>query len=135
MQCERLIKQVKTWYLHVKEETMAPARMIQFIKQHVESCAICQEEAGIHDEIEKITELILPESKIPKAVRMKQELEEAKQQAEEDEAKSEAENSEAENSEAENPDAENPEESEDSADTFAEDDVEEEPLTPDSTKV
>lgn len=77
MQCERLIGLAKSWYTSVREETMAPARMVQFIKQHVASCTICQEDSDIEDEIAKITEIILPESKIPKAVRMKQEQEEA----------------------------------------------------------
>ena len=79
MQCERLLQLAKQWYLHVKEETMAPARMVQFIKQHVATCPVCQGDPDIQDEIEKITEIILPESKIPKAVRMKQEAEEAEQ--------------------------------------------------------
>ncbi len=75
MQCERLINLAKNWYLHVKDETMAPARMIQFIKDHVATCDICLADPEIQDEIEKITELILPESKIPKAVRLQQEKE------------------------------------------------------------
>ncbi len=54
---------------------MAPARMIQFIKDHVATCDICLADPEIQDEIEKITELILPESKIPKAVRLQQEKE------------------------------------------------------------
>ena len=77
MQCERLLKLSKQWYLHVKDETMAPARMVQFIKQHVADCPLCQEDPDIQDEIQRITEIILPESKIPKAVRLKQEAEEA----------------------------------------------------------
>ncbi|MEJ2135027.1 MAG: hypothetical protein P8X86_07265 [Desulfofustis sp.] len=86
MQCERLLRLTKQWYLHVKDETMAPARMVQFIKQHVASCPECEEDPDIQNEIEKITEIILPESKIPKAVRLKQEAEEAeREQAEEDE--------------------------------------------------
>ena len=85
MQCERLLRLAKQWYLHVKEETMAPARMVQFIKQHVASCPECQEDPDIQDEIEKITEIILPESKIPKAVRLKQEAEEAERDQAEDE--------------------------------------------------
>ena len=89
MQCERLLKLAKQWYLHVKEETMAPARMVQFIKQHVSGCPICQEDPDIQDEIDKITEIILPESKIPKAVRLKQEAEEAeRERAEEEENES-----------------------------------------------
>ncbi len=74
MQCERLIKLAKSWYIHVREETMAPARMISFMEQHVEDCAVCQKDPDIHDEIVKITEIILPESKIPKAVRMQNEM-------------------------------------------------------------
>ena len=82
MQCERLLKLSKQWYLHVRDETMAPARMVQFIKQHVTGCPICQEDPEIQDEILRITEIILPESKIPKAVRLKQEEEEAERERE-----------------------------------------------------
>ncbi len=76
MQCDRLIKLVKTWYLHVKEETMAPARMVQFIKQHVATCPVCKEDPNLQEEIDKISDIILPESKIPKAIRLRQELDE-----------------------------------------------------------
>ncbi|MCI5211261.1 MAG: hypothetical protein D3910_21315 [Candidatus Electrothrix sp. ATG2] len=31
MQCNQLIRLAKDWYTHVKQETMAPARMMQFI--------------------------------------------------------------------------------------------------------
>ncbi len=72
MQCERLIKLAKTWYLNVRDETMAPARMVAFIEQHVATCGVCQKDPDIHDEVAKITEIILPESKIPKAVRSSQ---------------------------------------------------------------
>ena len=71
MQCERLIKMIKSWYLHVRDETMAPARMISFIEEHAESCDVCLQDPDLHGEIAKITELILPDSKIPKAVRLK----------------------------------------------------------------
>lgn len=49
---------------------MAPARMISFIEQHVDNCEICQADPDIRDEIAKITEIILPESKLPKAMRL-----------------------------------------------------------------
>lgn len=75
MQCERLLKLTKNWYLSVKDETMAPARMIQFIKDHVVTCDICLADSDLQSEIEQITTLILPESKIPKAVRLQQEKE------------------------------------------------------------
>jgi hypothetical protein len=88
MQCERLINLAKSWYLSVKDETMAPARMVQFIKNHVAGCEICLADPDIHQEIEKITEVILPESKIPKAVRLQQERDE-NEKAEYDEEETE----------------------------------------------
>jgi len=60
------------WYLNVRDETMAPARMVSFIEQHVASCSVCRQDPDIHDEVAKITEIVLPESKIPKAVRSEQ---------------------------------------------------------------
>jgi len=80
MQCERLIKQIKSWYIHVSNETMAPARMVSFIKKHAAECDICLADPDLQEEIEKITEIVLPESKIPKAVRMQQEQEELERQ-------------------------------------------------------
>jgi hypothetical protein len=85
MQCQRLIKQVKSWYIHVSNETMAPARMVAFIEKHAAECDICLEDPDLQEEIEKITEMILPESKIPKAVRMKREQEEMERRDEEEE--------------------------------------------------
>ena len=115
MQCERLLKLAKQWYLHVKDETMAPARMVQFIKQHVAGCPICQRDPDIQDEIDKITEIILPESKIPKAVRLKQEAEEAEREREEEEQNGSEETE------------------ENSQDKYSEDD-EEEPLSSDDSQ-
>jgi hypothetical protein len=51
---------------------MAPARMISFIEQHLAVCDVCQKDPDIHDEIAKITEIVLPESKMPKALRSSQ---------------------------------------------------------------
>ena len=76
MQCNQLIRLVKEWYVHVKEETMAPARMMQFVDQHVRDCVVCQEDPGVYAEVEKIRGFVLPESKIPKALR-EQDAEEA----------------------------------------------------------
>jgi hypothetical protein len=69
MQCKQLIRLTKSWFLHVKDETMAPARMMQFVDDHIKECDICREDPDLHQEIEKIREFILPESKIPKAYR------------------------------------------------------------------
>jgi len=67
--------------------------MVQFIKQHVTGCPICQEDPDIQDEILRITGIILPESKIPKAVRLKQEEEEAEREREKAAAEAEENNS------------------------------------------
>jgi hypothetical protein len=69
MQCTQLIRLIKDWYLHVKEETMAPARMLQFTDKHIKSCDVCMQDPGLTEEIEKIREFVLPESKIPKSKR------------------------------------------------------------------
>ena len=126
MQCERLLRLAKQWYLHVKEETMAPARMVQFIKQHVAACPLCQDDPDIEDEIVKITEIILPESKIPKAVRLKQEAEEAERE------QAEGEDEEDEEEEEEGDTATESEKS--SEDDFKEDD-EEEPLSSEDSNI
>lgn len=69
MQCTQLIRLIKDWYLHVKEETMAPARMMQFTDKHIKGCAVCLQDPELMVEIEKIREFVLPESKIPKSER------------------------------------------------------------------
>ncbi len=74
MQCERLLKMIKSWYLSVREETMAPARMVSFMEQHATTCEICLQDPNLKEEIAKITELVLPESKIPKAIRQQSSL-------------------------------------------------------------
>ena len=96
MQCERLIKQIKTWYLHVQDETMAPARVINFIENHVHHCDTCLADPDLQDEISRITEIILPESKIPKAVRLQQEQSEEEPEEEEELADEETEEEEVE---------------------------------------
>lgn len=60
---------IKSWYLSVRDETMAPARMVSFMEQHATTCEVCLQDVSLKEEIAKITELILPESKIPKAIR------------------------------------------------------------------
>lgn len=85
MQCERLIKLIKSWYIHVQGETMAPARMVSFMKKHAKSCEICLQDPDLKEEIAKITEIVLPESKIPKAIRQKNEETALKEEEVEDE--------------------------------------------------
>jgi hypothetical protein len=72
MKCNQLKRLAKDWYIRVEQETMAPARMMEFIDHHVKNCPTCQAEIELHVEIEKIREYVLPESKIPKAIRERQ---------------------------------------------------------------
>ncbi len=72
MQCNQLVRLIKEWYLHVKEETMAPARMMEFIEKHIKRCDVCRQDPFLPRDIEKIRAFILPESKIPKAIRSQQ---------------------------------------------------------------
>ena len=64
MECEQLIRLIKEWYLQVKQETMAPARMMRFVDQHVKNCPVCAKDLILPEEIEKIREFVFPESKI-----------------------------------------------------------------------
>ena len=50
---------------------MAPARMMQFVDKHIQGCDTCREDQQLSVEIEKIREFVLPESKIPKAYRIR----------------------------------------------------------------
>ncbi|MDH3392616.1 MAG: hypothetical protein OEL66_01310 [Desulfobulbaceae bacterium] len=63
MECDRLKRLVKNWYAQVQDETMAPARMVTFMRQHVADCAVCLSDPFVRPEIEKITALILPPEK------------------------------------------------------------------------
>jgi len=67
MQCNQLTRLMKDWYVHVQEESMAPARMMQFADKHILNCETCQQDTELAEEIEKIRDFILPESKIPKS--------------------------------------------------------------------
>ena len=51
MDCQQLIRLIKDWYLRVKQETMAPARMMQFVDQHVKTCPICKNDLILPEEI------------------------------------------------------------------------------------
>jgi len=92
MNCNRLKNLVRDWYLQVQDETMAPARMVTFMKQHVAACEVCQADAGVELEVEKIKELVLPPSKEPKAFKEGEDEEEpfeimpAEEEGEEEEA-------------------------------------------------
>jgi len=66
MKCDRLISLVKNWYLKVQEEAMAPARMVAFMEKHISQCEVCLSDPDVKQESDKIREIVLPPSKVPK---------------------------------------------------------------------
>ena len=81
MECERLKRLIKNWYVQVQDEAMAPARMVDFMRKHVDECSICLTDQIVELEIKRITEIVLPPSKIPKALRRAEEKKEDKTDA------------------------------------------------------
>ena len=45
---------------------MAPARMVAFMEKHISQCEECLADPDVKQEVEKIREIVLPPSKIPK---------------------------------------------------------------------
>ncbi len=69
MECERLNRLVRTWYVQVQDESLAPARMVEFMEMHLEGCDDCLADPDVRNEVNKITELVLPPSKMTKPVK------------------------------------------------------------------
>jgi len=63
MRCQRLITLIKSWYISVKEETMAPARMVSFMEKHIATCPVCLEDPDVREEVEKMADFVFPEAK------------------------------------------------------------------------
>ncbi|OGQ95519.1 MAG: hypothetical protein A2521_07615 [Deltaproteobacteria bacterium RIFOXYD12_FULL_57_12] len=68
MNCNRLKTLIKNWYVQVQSETMAPARMVAFMNQHIAECEECLAEPALKLEVEKIKEIVLPASKMVELV-------------------------------------------------------------------
>ncbi len=66
MQCKRLEKQIKAWYVQVQGEAMAPARMVEFMEQHILDCELCLTDEAVRLDVNRITEIILPPAKVRK---------------------------------------------------------------------
>lgn len=69
MKCERLIKLIKNWYVQVQSEAMAPARMVDFMRNHLDTCSICQADPVVESEVKKIIDIVMPPVKPAKAIR------------------------------------------------------------------
>jgi len=112
MECERLIKLIKNWYGQVQDEAMAPARMVDFMRSHLDSCPICMADPVVDAEIKKIVEIILP-AKPPKVVRQEEEIGESEEFEEPDEAGDDLEVEESDDEAAEDPAEEEPDDLDD----------------------
>ncbi|ADH86737.1 hypothetical protein [Desulfurivibrio alkaliphilus] len=66
MECQRLQKLVKNWYLQVQSEAMAPARMVAFMENHLLECEACLADDKVREEVERIKAMILPPPKAGK---------------------------------------------------------------------
>lgn len=69
MECERLERLVRSWYVQVQDEALAPARMVEFMEKHLVDCPVCQADSDVRYEVRKITEIVLPPSKMTKVVK------------------------------------------------------------------
>ena len=66
MECERLNRLIRSWYEQVLDESMAPARMVEFMEKHINECDVCLTDPDVRFEVKKITTIVLPENKIIK---------------------------------------------------------------------
>ena len=66
MECERLQRLVKSWYIQVQDEAMAPARMISLIEKHIIECHACLADPLVRAEVDRITAIVLPPAKVRK---------------------------------------------------------------------
>lgn len=64
MECDRLVKLIKSWYMQVQDEALAPARMVAFMEKHAAECNTCLLDPKLRQEIAKITEIVLPPTKV-----------------------------------------------------------------------
>jgi len=70
MECNTLKRLIKSWYLQVQEEALAPARMVILMRDHVEKCTTCLTDSMVNREIDRIVERYLPADKIPEELKV-----------------------------------------------------------------
>ena len=69
MECERFKRLLKSWYIQVQNESLAPARMVDFMGNHVTCCPVCLMDPEAKKDIAKIITLILPQDKLRQTMR------------------------------------------------------------------
>ncbi len=70
MECDTLKRLIKNWYLQVQDESLAPARMVMFMRDHVRKCTTCLVDSLVNREIDRIIERYLPADKIPEEIKV-----------------------------------------------------------------
>ncbi|MFZ5761263.1 MAG: hypothetical protein ACOY32_16745 [Thermodesulfobacteriota bacterium] len=81
MECERLNRLVRSWYVQVQEEALAPARMVEFMEKHLQGCSTCLADPDVRSEVKKITDIVLPPSKQIKQIKEEDESEEFEEES------------------------------------------------------
>lgn len=76
MRCARLKSLAREWFQKVREDALAPARMMEFIHRHIRGCPICQNDPDLPQEVEKIREFIRAPEVIPTVTEISEEPEE-----------------------------------------------------------
>jgi hypothetical protein len=64
MECERFKHLLKLWYAQVQAETLAPARMVELMENHISECSTCLMDPESRKNVEKIITLVLPKDKL-----------------------------------------------------------------------
>lgn len=64
MQCERFKKLLKSWYVQIQNEALAPARMVTFMEKHLDECKTCMFDPEARQDVKKIITLVLPQDKL-----------------------------------------------------------------------
>ncbi|MDF1613927.1 hypothetical protein [Desulfurivibrio dismutans] len=67
MECQRLQKLLKNWYLQVQSEAMAPGRMMAFMDDHLLECEVCLGDPKVREEADRIRAMIMPPVKTGKS--------------------------------------------------------------------
>ncbi len=64
MECDRFKRLLKTWYVQVQDEALAPARMVELMENHISECSTCLMDPDARKDMEKIITLVLPKDKL-----------------------------------------------------------------------
>jgi len=64
MECDRFKRLLKSWYVQVQDEALAPARMVELMENHISECSTCLMDPASRKDMEKIIALVLPKDKL-----------------------------------------------------------------------